>query len=336
VPRRHPPSPPKKRFSQKEEELLWGLEEALAADIDSWYGSSLACCDACFDEYVAKWPLAYTKKDGLQYTAIPADAFYSGSRRVQSVVTKQQFEKLLPHIACPNCGRPLGPNLFSFELPFDPRDFEEDLVALGALAKNTPFLVLTNRFAQQIRAEIFRLSSDVKSIHPEGQFFRGRVIGLSAAHRKDFGPPPPSETKEGRYNHAGRPALYLANNQTTCWEECRRPHRDFSVASFEFKRPIKILDLSEPEEMTEVIAALMYSNLTAAPSDGNGWNRPEYVLTRFVGDCARMAGVDAIRYLSTRIGSGVNLVFLDGANCSKFLRLLRFEKFSRPKNPWER
>lgn len=145
MPRKHKLSLPK--LTQKEEELLWGLEEALAADIDSWYMSSLACCDACVDEYVAKWPLAYIKEDGLQYTQIPSDAFYSGSRRVRSVVTKQQFEKLLPYIECPNCGGPLGPNLFSFELPFHPEIFEKDLRDLGALAKTAPFLLLTTKFA---------------------------------------------------------------------------------------------------------------------------------------------------------------------------------------------
>jgi RES domain-containing protein len=319
--------PDKKNLSQEEEELLWGLEEALSADIDSWYTSSLACCDACFDEYVAKWPLAYTKEDGLQYTQTPADAFYSGSRRVQSLVTEKQFEKLLPYIECPNCGGPLGPNLFSVELPFDPEVFEEDLRSLGALAKTAPFLLLTNKFARQIRSEIENLCSEINPDRPEGEFYRGRVLQLRTAHRRDFGPPPATDTKEGRYNHAGRPALYLANNRTTCWEECRRPQTDFFVASFGFRRPIKILDLSAPEEMTKVMAALMYSNLTSAPSDRNGWDRPEYVLTRFVGDCARMAGVDAIQYLSTRVGSGTNLALLDGTRYSKFLRLLRFENY---------
>ena len=326
---KHQPLPDRKNLSQEEEELLWGLEEALSADIDSWFSSSLACCDACFDDYVSKWPLAYTKEDGLQYTQTPADAFYSGSRRVQSMVTEKQFEKLLPYIECPNCGGPLGPNLFSFELPFDPEVFGEDLRNLGALAKTAPFLLLTNKFARQIQSEIENLCSEVHPDRPSEVFYRGRVLLLRTKQKRDFGPPPASDTKEGRYNHAGCPALYLANNRATCWEECRRPRADFFVASFEFKRAIKILDLSAPEEMTDVMAALMYSNLTAAPSDRNGWDRPEYVLTRFVGDCARATGVDAILYLSTRVGGGTNLALLDGAQYSKFLRVLRFEDYAR-------
>lgn len=326
----HHASRSQKALSKKEKELLWGLEDALAADIDSWYTSSLACCDAYVDDYAAKWPLA-----NMRFTSSPPDVFYSGSRRVRSVVTEKQFEKLLPFIECPNCDGPVGPNLFFLELPFHPEVFEDDLRDLGALARTAPFLLLTNKFAQQIRSEISSLCSKVEADRPEGRFYRGRELGAKAAHRKDFGPPPASETKEGRYNHAGRPALYLANLRTTCWEECRRPREDFFVASFEFKKPAKVLDLSQPEEMTEVMAALVYSNLTAAPSDGRGWDRPEYVLTRFVGDCARMAGIDAIQYLSTRVGSGVNLVFLDGDHCSKFLRLLRFEKYARPKKSWE-
>jgi len=85
-----------------------------------------------------------------------------------------------------------------------------------------------------------------------------------------------------------------------------------------------------------VMAALMYSNLAAAPSDGEGWDRPEYVLTRFVADCARIAGIDAIQYSSTRPGSGASLVLLDGSRFTDSVRITGIEIFPPRKGDYPR
>jgi hypothetical protein len=50
--------------------------------------------------------------------------------------------------------------------------------------------------------------------------------------------------------------------------------------------------------------------LCAAPRQGEGWNKPEYVFSRFVADCALHAGFHAIRYGSTKDPHGENLVLL--------------------------
>ena len=317
------------------ERVNW-LIQYLTDDLDSWLSSSIACCDSCYDDYVSKWPLAHTRKGGLQYQNMPAEAFYDGSRRVRGFLSETDFLRLLPYIACPNCGDSIGPNLFAFELPFDPADFEEDLRSLGDIARLAPFLVLTNSFAQAVKTEVEQLCSSIVADLPSGHTFRGRSVDAGSASATDFGPPPRSKTREGRYNHAGRPALYLAETSMTCWEECRRPHPPFSIATFVFTRPVKILDLSEPDEITEVMAALMYSNLAAAPSDGEGWDRPEYVLTRFVADCARIAGIDAIQYSSTRPGSGASLVLLDGSRFTDSVRITGIEIFPPRKGDYPR
>lgn len=57
-----------------------------------------------------------------------------------------------------------------------------------------------------------------------------------------------------------------------------------------------------------MLASIIYSSLLSAPQDNIGWKRPEYILSRFVGDCALAAGFDAIKYPSTRSSLGYNLV----------------------------
>jgi len=321
-----PTSNASKELSDPDYDLLSSMIDSMDEDVDSWCTSSIACCDNCFDEYSRKWPLAYTRAHGIRYQNTPARLFYASAGRVQGTVTESEFLRLLPYIACPNCGGSLGPNLFAFELPFDPADFEADLERLAELAKTAPFLVLSDEFARRIRDEITAFCLVTEQALPTGEFFRGRDVDASSAASSDFGAPPASKTKEGRYNHAGSPVLYLADTYETCWEECRRPSDPFSIGILEFTKPVKILDLSEPDEMKGVLAPVMYSNLTAAPSEGGGWDRPEYVLTRFVADCARLAGMDGIRYRSTRTGKGTNTMLLKGEAAMDYIRVVRVEK----------
>jgi len=320
-------------LSSDDFERLELMIAAIESDIEKWFSSSIACCDVCIDEYRAKWPLAYTSDSGLQYQSLDPGAFYDGSKHTPEAVTESEFNRLLPYIECPNCGGPLGPNLFAFELPFHFEEFEHDLKRLADLASIAPFLVLTDEFAQRIKHEIFRLCSLTQPELLAGEFFRGRGVDARSASLAQFGAPPASKTREGRYNHAGRPALYLADSLLACWEECRRP-TGYSVATFVFTTPLRILNLSEPEDLKGVLAPVMYSNLAAAPSDGDGWDRPEYVLTRFVSDCARVAGEDGIKYLSTRTGGGANLVLLKGHEAMSHVRVLKIEQLAKPKSRW--
>jgi hypothetical protein len=309
--------------------LLDQMIDSLVSDIESCWSSSIACCDECFDEYTAKWPLAYTSSSGVQYQSVPADVFYDGSKELNQILTKEQFQRLLPYVACPSCFRPLGPNLFAFELPFDAAEYERDLKRLSGLAMRAPFLVAADPFAKKIRTAIKHLCASSKPELISDELYRARSVKIASATPADFGPPPPSCTREGRYNHAGRPVLYVANSYETCWEECRRPVAPFSIATLKFVRPIRLLDLSEPEDMRGVLSPVMYSNLVAAPSEGSGWDKPEYVLTRFVGDCARVAGVDGIRYLSTRTGDGSNIVLLNGSVAMTFIEVTKIQEMKR-------
>jgi hypothetical protein len=62
---------------------------------------------------------------------------------------------------------------------------------------------------------------------------------------------------------------------------------------------------------TSILSALVYSSLISAPRNTEGWNQSQYVFSRFVADCAKAVGLDAVKYPTTRASSGHNLVIFD-------------------------
>jgi RES domain-containing protein len=300
-------------LSEEDFDTLGYLVVAILEDLDSCDLPTIACCDACFDKFTSTWPLARLGASGLEEQSMGFDMFYQWAGRVQGVVSKAEFDRLMQYVACPYCSRSIGPNIYAFELPFDgAKELETTISRLGALATRTPFLLFSDPFAVQVRKEIEKRSASLSPCAVECNWYRGRSKAIEESSGVDFGPPPKALTREGRYNHAGRPVVYLADAPATCWEECRRPPCAFSIARFSFVQPLRIVDLSDPGELDEVLAAMLFSSLMSAPSNNEGWDRPEYTITRFVADCARFASVDAIQYPSTRFRDGRNLVILDG------------------------
>lgn len=313
-------------LSPEEYERLYLLIDAVESDVEAWVNSSIACCDSCYDDFVSKWPLAYHRQAKLQMDSIDPRAFYSGSRHVREEFEESDFLKLWEFIACPRCGEPMGGNIFPFEFPFSNAGyFEEAFRELGELAHNTPFLVLTSSVAREIFEEVKKTCSKLCAGAPYKRLYRGRSIENPTFD--DFNAPPASRVGEGRYNHAGKPVLYLASDERTCWEECRRPRDRFFILEFAVQSPLLLLNFSDFEELSNLLSALIYSSLMSSPTDSAGWNRPEYVLTRFVADCARAAGVDGIVYPSCRQSSGDNIVLLDPLKSESALKPIRITDF---------
>lgn len=96
---------------------------------------------------------------------------------------------------------------------------------------------------------------------------------------------------------------------------------------------LKVLDLATPydshEDHSDLLNALAFSALLSTPQDGTGYKKPAYVFSRFVADCARSAGFDAIRYPSTRASAkSYNLVILNvGFSIGKRSRLISLSHF---------
>jgi RES domain-containing protein len=154
----------------------------------------------------------------------------------------------------------------------------------------------------------------------DGIVYRARLAedvakcGQVSTKLETYGTPPAHLVGEGRFNHAGVPMLYVADSSETAAAELGSIGKLCHVARLRVCEALLVLDLTDINEKTvgyEILLSLANSALLAAPRTGEGWIRPEYVFSRFVADCARSAGFDAIRYGSTKRVDQSNLVLLD-------------------------
>jgi hypothetical protein len=203
-----------------------------------------------------------------------------------------------------------------YEHPFDvPPAFWADVGEIAALARRSPFLLLTHPFARKVFDTITTLGAAASPQLVDGSYFRARrAEGIPAPRLSDFGPPPARFVEEGRYNHAGHSMLYLAAAEGTALAEVASVGVPHHVAGLALNTQLKVLDLLLKDDVESnaetLIQCLARSALCAAPRVGEGWLKPEYVFSRFLADCARHAGFDAIRYGSTKDPNGSNLVLL--------------------------
>lgn len=300
-----------------EQHELGVFEDMFYRDIESWWDTDHFYCEGCLDNFIAEWPLAYSAdKANLQRSMIDLNAFYSGGR-LQEAFSKESFDRLIGQLDCPNCNAPLVGSICPYDLPFDaPASFDSDVREISDLAKRAPFLLLTHPLCKKVFELLKRTSDGALAQVVSDRLYRARILNTSVFENLacfDF--PPANVVSEGRYNHAGRPVLYLASSFKVCLAELR--NAETLIASFNFMKPLKIFDLvdldSYEEKDFDLIGALSYSALISAPENGEGWNRPAYVFTRFVADCAAFFGFDAIKYPSTRLSTQdgcYNLVLL--------------------------
>lgn len=300
-----------------EEDKASMFEELFMRDVETWFSANLACCDNCHDDFVAEWPYAYSADDAkFQCDSIDLSVFYSGSR-LSDFYTEDEFKALLPYIKCPNCGRSLTYNMWPYELPFTPPDdYEIILNEIAHRASETPFLLLDYPFCVKLRDALSSVSTKCGPSISNDFLFRGRSLSPgSNPNIADFDFPPAEFVKEGRYNHAGDPVLYLAGSEEVCMAEMR-DSKHLYIATFRFPVPLKTLDLMSPHEVesehSDILSFIVFSALLSAKSQDKGFSRPEYVFSRFIKDCAKSLGFDAIRYPSTRVGTArFNLVVIN-------------------------
>jgi hypothetical protein len=293
------------------------FESLFYADLESWFSADIACCDHCYDEFISDWPHAYGANEAeFQKNGIPLDAFFLGSK-LQEIYTKEEFSELICQLTCPRCLSNLKHNIWAYELPFNvPRSFGSNINAIVRTAASTPFLLLENDFCKEVLSAISDLSGRSKKRQFFDPLFRGRdsLNGPVARELGQFGLAPRELVSEGRYNHAGMPVLYLSSDLKTCHSELRG--LPCTVLEFIFTESIHVLDLIDPYSQhqghDDLLNSLVYSALLSAKQYDNGHFRPHYVVSRFVADCARHTGFQAIMYPSTRHSKqNFNLVVLD-------------------------
>ncbi len=324
---------PEERSNLEEEDQYW-FEELFYRDLESWFSSDIACCDNCYDDFLKNWPHAYAADNAaFQRSGIDLRCFYSGSR-LRDIYTEEQFFKFLRLLECPRCGEELKYNIWPYNLPFDVEaEFERYLIELSELSQNTPFLILKHNFAQKIHEAIKNLSEiSLPTALPESLYRARASSSFDKTEASNFDFPPNDVVSEGRYNHAGIPALYLGSTPETCFHEMREVA--CHIAEIKINKSIKILDLVNPYDAHEkhhhLLNTIVYSALMSAKQDDTGWYRPKYVFSRFISDCAKSAGFDAIKYPSTRDGSeNYNLVILNQSfslkNTSTLVRVFSHE-----------
>lgn len=310
------------------------FEEFFYHGLEKWFSADIACCDYCYDDFLETWPYADCANDHyFQTTSIDLDTFYSEGY-LQKQFSKSDFDRLVSKLSCPRCDSPLGGNIWAYNLPFNiPPHFERTIREVGEAARVTPFLLLEHEFCRRVLASIRSLASEIGPKKMEQSLFRGRseAHGPIPEELMDFDFPPAKHVQEGRYNHAGHSVLYLGSDPETCHAELR--HAPSLIAEFELLVEIRTLDLIDPYvrdngkfEDADLLNCLVYSALVSARQEDDGWHRPHYVVSRFVADCARAAGFDAIRYPSTRrFGSNFNLVIVNPLlSLSNVARLIGF------------
>ena len=324
-------------MSESDEEIAQMIfEEYFFRDLEKWFSAGIACCDTCYDSFIAKWPAAYWANDtSFQGNQIDFESFYSGSI-LRDRYSKDEFDRRVRLLLCPNCGECLTHNIWPFDLPFHcSEDDQRSLDELREVTLKTPFLTLRHPLAQRALEAIEGMARTQAEVLPPYPLYRGRILsGPGHFQPKDMLWPPNSVAKEGRYNHAGHPCLYMCTDKKTCWSELDRPSEGIVVASIRIQDSMKCLDLVEAMHEESEIQRLIWSVLMTAPAVGEGWDKPEYAFTRFVADCALYFGISILRYPSAVSGQGTNYVLLDPDRYVKGIRVESVEPYQPSKNSY--
>ncbi|MGM4914939.1 RES family NAD+ phosphorylase [Rhizobium sp. 768_B6_N1_8] len=295
----------------------------VAEEVDSGYTSSICCCDACYDDFKRFWPGVAFRDMEFEMHSMGLSGFIDYSRLVE-IYSPAELSTLRHFVECPRCFANIAGNIWLYDHRFSGADdLEEAIEELTALGRQTPFLLLEHQLAQRLLDAIRLHASTVTAMRVPGLFYRARSAESMVEHAQSpdepqsYGSAPREYVTEGRFNHSASPMLYLANSAETALREIGEPEKDFNIAALAIDQPLRIFDLVDIDEdlpAYELFTAIANSALLAAPRTGKGWLKQEYVFSRFVADCARSVGFDAIRYGSTKDPEGWNYVLLEPAD----------------------
>lgn len=296
------------------------FNDILCEEIDSAFASTICCCDYCYEDFKRHWPEVAFRERDFQTNSIEAWLFLENSRMID-VYSPAEMSILRHFVQCVRCGSFDSYNLWLYEHLFsDAPEIEAAIDELLILGSSTPFLMLKHPFAMRVFDQIRSLATGARPRSLDIPVYRARLaasvvrLGQNPTELNTYAPPPAIYVEEGRFNHAGSPMLYVASSPAVAAAELGRPGDLCHVAKLSIVTELRLLDLVDIEEGAEgfeLMKALASSALLLAPLRGSGWMKPQYVFSRFVADCARAAGFDAIRYASTKLVVGSNIVILN-------------------------
>lgn len=191
-------------------------------------------------------------------------------------------------------------NLIDFDI------IEKDIKSFYDFITEFPLLGLDHRVGLEIRKEIQIVQ---KSIINCEIWYRGKAPeGYKVFENKDMMPPLPEDTREGRYNHYGMPALYVSENEETCAEEICREKSDKILCWIQRIKiqNAKIIDFTQTiakssyEKFPYILCGLIMTEaITTHNFQNRKYYKPEYKITRFIADLCRMEKIDGIIYPSS-------------------------------------
>jgi hypothetical protein len=166
-----------------------------------------------------------------------------------------------------------------------------------------PYLGLAHPFGRRIRRMIAGLG---KGRLPETSWWRARKPrpGEVFASRDIMPPPPTKAQSEGRFNHVGKPLFYLCSDAQGALAETVAESERAWVQRFTVREREHVLDLTLPEwDQVAGVPPLqlgLFSMLDRPRADQASAWKPEYLIPRFVADCARLDGFDSILVASRK------------------------------------
>jgi hypothetical protein len=271
-------------------------------ELDSWFGTDFLLCDCCIDKFKSKWVGIDLMDKSLQ-TSVQLDCFYTGSR-LDMFYSFSEYKEFIKEIDCPYCDSPLEHNIWPYVLEIDLEEYSKDINDIAKIAKKTPFMLLSHPFAKKVYELIEEISKKTYESIFDFKLYRCRQLDKTGnLYSEDkIGAVPDSKANEGRFNHTGYGFLYVATTEDISCSEVRSNEKySVCMAEINILKPLKILDLTDIwgcKCENELYKTLISSSLIYNSPISRGWDKPEYVFTRFIADCAFCAGFEGIKYRS--------------------------------------
>lgn len=248
-------------------------------------------------------------------------------------VPENLHEAVCDRLHCPKCGATfdLGSEVgtkYDFEIEHEItvdkalRQHGKTLFDFYGFLHKFPMLGMAHPFGRRILRDLKKAQ---RTTLPEGRWFR-------AQRKKEYCNElaPWDKVADQRYNGSGHPLDYISDNAKCAMTELLSSGTDRSawIQSFHLDQLEGVLDLrpwnAEDDRVLDgdgnyrpkhplVLVALLYSDLLTLKPEREGEDvrcKPEYLVTRFVGEAARLVGFSAIIFPSVRY-DGENLVLLD-------------------------
>lgn len=288
------------------------FEMILYRDLESWFAVDYFLCDFCVEDFRNLWRGIEINDRSFSSDLLPIDLLYDA--RLALRYSLSEFERLIQNVRCPNCGNYQSCNIWPYNLPPGIKNHIKDIEEIAELSKRAPFMIMEHPFSREILELLKRIFECSQNVLIDFDVYRSRIIedGAKKYDIEKSGTTPDFLAKEGRFNHAGYGFLYAATTKQLSFKEVvYDDEKSVSIATIRFLKKLKILDLTNIEEYDDdIYRTIMTSALMHNPNVCEGWDKPGYIFTRFIADCAIHIGFEAIKYNSKHSFDGHNLVIL--------------------------